>query len=491
MPALKPAAIAGVSIAVVIMSWPAFYNGQAFFFPDTTAYIRGADAAVQRLTGISSPWTLSDSDHSPSAPSSVSSTRDKSVLAGRSIYYGALLYAADRVGGISLAVGLQSLVLVLALLATLKALGLECWPYALPLSALIAALTAAPLYTAFLMPDIFAGLAILSCGVLMTCSLRTQKVQAGFWFALLALALTFHSTHFMVALAMFGAGAILHFWRRRSVEMRGMAVIGMALAVAFACGAAFTLGVTRLVGEPPLSPPFLMARMVADGPGYRYLVDTCPQNGFIVCDFIDRLPLASDDFLWREDSNHGVFAASSPAVRRALSNEQYRFALAVIAYDPWGEAKALARNAMTQGVLLGVEDFNYPPERKASFAIKLPGAYFEAMRGTPAYAGTMPIHLLSAISFISTTVGFAALVYMLISGRDRRTERSVRVTRLAWLIVFGVVVNAAICGALSGPHDRYESRLAWLIPAVALLVHFEIYRGWWTRRLRPLLAART
>ena len=29
-----------------IMIWPAFYNNQPFFFPDTTAYIRAADLGV-------------------------------------------------------------------------------------------------------------------------------------------------------------------------------------------------------------------------------------------------------------------------------------------------------------------------------------------------------------------------------------------------------------------------------------------------------------
>ncbi len=43
--------------AAMALLWPAFYNHQPFFFPDTTAYVRGADAAVFKLTGIPSAWT--------------------------------------------------------------------------------------------------------------------------------------------------------------------------------------------------------------------------------------------------------------------------------------------------------------------------------------------------------------------------------------------------------------------------------------------------
>jgi peptidoglycan/LPS O-acetylase OafA/YrhL len=39
----------------------------------------------------------------------------------------------------------------------------------------------------------------------------------------------------------------------------------------------------------------------------------------------------------------------------------------------------------------------------------------------------------------------------------------------------GVLANAAVTGALSGPHDRYGARIAWLLPLSALL-------AWWPRR---------
>ena len=37
---------------------------------------------------------------------------------------------------------------------------------------------------------------------------------------------------------------------------------------------------------------------------------------------------------------------------------------------------------------------------------------------------------------------------------------------LAAAVVLAVVVNAFVCGVLSNPHGRYQTRLAWDAPAV-------------------------
>jgi hypothetical protein len=45
------------------------------------------------------------------------------------------------------------------------------------------------------------------------------------------------------------------------------------------------------------------------------------------------------------------------------------------------------------------------------------------------------------------------------------------------LILLGVVINAVVCGAVSGPHDRYEARVAWLVPFVAIALLLQIARS--------------
>ncbi len=467
--------------AAMLLLWPAFYNHQPFFFPDTTAYVRGADAAVVKLTGMPSVWTPR-----VEADTGTGVVLDRAVLSGRSIYYGALVYLGDRAGGEWLTIAIQAALVVLALFGTLRAFDLGRWPYLLILVGALAAVTLLPLYVSFLMPDIFTGLTILACAMLLTCDLAEKPVVAFAWFAwfaLLTLSLTFHTTHALLALLMFGVGLVLHLWRRSRVAPRGLVAIGAALGVAYLCGTAFTVGVTRLLGEPPLTPPFLMARLIDDGPGYAYLRDTCPASGFLACRFVARLPLLSDDFLWSKDPASGVFEVSDPAVRRGLSREQYRFALAVLVHEPVRQTVVSLGNAAEQMFLLKATEFAYTPEDKATFAAKLPLGYFEPMRTTPAYTGHLPLMTLAVLSYGSTALGAGCLVFFWVSGRFRRSRHAPRLIRLVSWVVFGVIANAAICGVMSGPHDRYQARVAWLIPALALIAHGQIYHESWRRRL--------
>jgi hypothetical protein len=471
--------IVGLMIAATLLLWPAFYNHQPFFFPDTTAYVRGADAAVAKLTGVQSAWTrTTDSDSVETV------VPDKAVLAGRSIYYGALVYLGDRGGGEWLSIVIQSVLLVLALFGTLKAFDLGRWPYLLVLVGTLAAFTLLPLYVSFLMPDVFTGLTILACGMLLTCDFGQSRGLTVAWFVLLAVSLTFHTTHALLALLMFAVGLVIYLWRRSLVLPRGLLAIGAALGVAYLCSTAFTVGVTKLVGEPPLTPPFLMARLIDDGPGTDYLRDTCPGSGFLACRFVGRLPVLSDDFLWSKDPATGVFGVSDAKVRRGLSNEQYRFALAVLVHEPFRLTAVSLINAGEQAFMLKAYEFGYTPEEKALFAQKLPGIYFATMQSTPAYQGHLPRAFLDAVSYASTALGAGCLVFFWIGDRLRQVGRSQQFLGLVYWVAFGMMANAAVCGVMSGPHDRYQARVAWLLPALALIAHFQINRAWWEKRLR-------
>ena len=46
---------------------------------------------------------------------------------------------------------------------------------------------------------------------------------------------------------------------------------------------------------------------------------------------------------------------------------------------------------------------------------------------------------------------------------------------LALFVLVALLGNAFICGALSNPHHRYQSRLIWLAPLVVLLAVGEYF----------------
>jgi hypothetical protein len=460
--------------------WPAFYNRQPFFFPDTTAYLRGADAAIQKLTHHSTPWTQSsdkavrNGDASP--VTSLSSVKDKTVLAGRSPYYGLLLYLGEITGGFWLPVVLQAAVILAVIVLSLPAAGIPLWPYAPLAGVLLAGATCLPFYVSFLMPDLFAGVTVLGSSVLLASRRTLDRWRYIAWFVLVASALTFHDSHVLIAAAMLLLAGLLnlrHGWGNR----RGLLVLSLALVVAAVAQITFDLAVSRLVGAAPLRPPFLTARLIADGPGYRYLRATCLNNDFTVCQFIDRLPMSPDEFLWASGNPPGVFADAPPSVRRQLAAEQTPFLFSVLRYDPFGEAAAALHNATTQILKIRLPEFEYDETTKKFLDNKLPPRYLQPLHGSAAYRDTMPIGTISAIDLAAIAVAMAFVVLVAIQPSFRSRSYQFASVAIARWVLIGIALNALICGALSVPHDRYSARVVWLIPLVSLMIGFDLLRS--------------
>jgi hypothetical protein len=469
---------------LAVLLWPALYNGQPIFFPDTTAYVRGADAGVQAAFHRRSAWSLSDEESivkpSPSAPASasasppanappsLSSIKDKTVLSGRSPYYGALLYLGDLTGGFWLSVAVQALAMLAALALAIRTLRLSAGPALLAGVGCMAVLTPLPLFVSFLMPDVFAGIGILTAASLLAAYGALAWTGYLTAFVLLSASVIVHDTHAVIVGILLALAIAWSLIARRWPNWRGMIVIGLALAVAVLGQAAFSIVVRHVVGAPPLRPPFLMARMIEDGPGYRYLQATCPSNGLAVCRFLDRLPRPAYVILW-ERGPDGVFGNAQPEMRRQLSAEEMRFVLAVLAYDPWGELLATLRSIGSLLTTLRLDEFRYYPEYKESFAVKVPPEHFQRMQGTAAYRGTMPIGVLAAVSLATLLLGAAAIAGALAWRRTRAALDPAVLRVTAWMAA-GLLANAAICGAVSGAYPRLGVRIAWLVPFAALLI---------------------
>jgi MFS family permease len=123
---------------------------------------------------------------------------------------------------------------------------------------------------------------------------------------------------------------------------------------------------------------------------------------------------------------------------------------------------------MLETVSFSLVDFLYDPDPKRQFDFYVPPPARAAIQRSPAYTGTIPIAALSILNYVFVT---AALVFL----AGRRTIRYTvspenrRKWKLAAWIIFGVLFNALVCGAVSIPLPRYEARVIWVIPLAALL----------------------
>lgn len=441
--------------------WPALYNGQPFFYADTTAYIRVADSGIRSLTHHASAWSQ---DASKTAVSQ-NSVAEKVVLSGRSVYYGALLYLSDLAGGFWPVVLLQSAVVLAALALTLESLAIFAWARLAAVTLLLDALTPMPFFISFLEPDIFAAVTILAAANLLVISDRKSPSRTVVWTVLLSAALLFHISDVLIAtlLLILFLSAVLLRWLRRS--RTGVVALACSLVIALAGELIFNTAVKRLLGAPPLRPPVLTARLIADGPGYRYLLASCPASGFEVCHFRDRLPVGADPFVWDNNPKTGIFAVAPPQTRRAISDEQVRFAWAVFRASPFATLTDFARDAAVQITRIGYSEFNYDSGGHEFFSAHLPRPYYDAMTRTRAWTGSIPASFLTVVADASTVLALIAIAYLLyVSGRSQII--------LGAFLCTGVIVNGAVC-ALSALQDRYETRVVWLIPFAAMLLYFK------------------
>ena len=464
--------------------WPALLNGQAFFFPDTSTYIKGAATGVQKFLHRSSPWiepAEPGASSTPAAPAAAaaaapvnefeSSPEKKGVLAGRSAYYGGFLFAAYEAGGLWAPIGLQGLLAAIAigLVVRFSQPGRAASPRKIAaLGALLVLGTSLPMFVSMLMPDFLTGLAILLAAAAMAFPMSVGA-RAG-CFAILGFATLSHSSNVLILGAMLAAFVV--FGRGLQSPARpflaAVALLVGALVVGLAGDAGFNAVVRRATGDAPIRPPFVMARLIADGPGTDWLDARCAQASYVVCRYRAAAGKGtSDEFLWNRDPAIGVFTVASKEERTALSAEQFAFAWDVLKAYPSRVVADAGRNFASQAIKVGLAEFNYEGGDLEHFAAKLPPKDARDLRGTLAAEHRFPALGLAVFQLLVLAVSAGTLVWWFLRGA-RSASPALR--RFAIMLLLGLLANALVCGVLSTPHDRYQSRVMWLVPLLAFLL---------------------
>jgi hypothetical protein len=221
-----------------------------------------------------------------------------------------------------------------------------------------------------------------------------------------------------------------------------------------------------LYGTPSLNgerPPFLMARVIADGPGLWYLQQHCPGMQFVLCDHLQELPQDPDVFLWGEK---GVWANADDATTSRLRQEERPFVLATLRAYPGAQLSKSLSNFGQQLRSFGFYLFGPSDWMSQEFASVLPGERSQYLQGRQAQ-DDLPLELFTSVQ--NWTV-FASLIIIVAFLRRIWRNRPARLIGLGIVIVSTVVANALVTGTLSMVEDRLQSRVVWLIPFLAIVL---------------------
>lgn len=336
----------------------------------------------------------------------------------------------------------------------------------------------------FVMPDAYAAVGLLCIALLFAFADKMGIGERLALVALLAASAAFHTTHLATAAAVGALGAALLLRSDNKLRLRraGLAIAG-ALAMVVAAQLVFDAASRAALGTSVKKPPFLMARIIDDGPGWRYLNEVCPQKeAFAVCKYRDREGVrGANEFLW--DGEIGVFTTLPYEGRIELIEEEWRFVAAVFRKYPIETVGAAAANVLELLTHVAPLEawvdpgaaFKMPSFESASLFEVAPFLY-QCVSAPRSCMPTIPYSLVLVVVAATTIVSLGTIAaHFLVRTRTilsaaQGDDTYDRVVLFSLVVLCGLLVNAVLCGTFSGPFYRYQARVIWLTVVAAALL---------------------
>jgi len=422
-----------LALAAISLLWPALWNGYPLVFADSGTYL---SQAIERYAG----WD-------------------------RPVFYSLFLFPLHMTVTTWPAIVVQALLIayLLHLLRRTLLPGTAVW-WLLVLVGILTVTSPLPWFTSQLMPDVFTGVVVVALALLAFAADRLSAAERIALVVLTTFAIAVHLSHVLLAIALLAVLLPM----RRSWASAGRCIAPLALAV-------LALVSVNLIafGRASLAPfgnVFLLARVIYDGPGMDVLRRDCPAAGWRLCPFVESMPPHWDDFLWRVD---GPLARAGGA--KLVSRDADAIVAAALIAEPGTELLSFASNATEQFVRFSTGDGLQPwPETVGpSIARHFPSFENVAFATSRQSIGTLTVpRLLQILDSATAVAGIAGCCAILCIAPRRHLAAG-----LAVAVLVALLANAAVTGGLSGPHDRYQSRIMWLPPVVALLAVASLRRA--------------
>jgi hypothetical protein len=383
---------------------------------------------------------------------------------GRSVAYGAFMAL-----GVPLAfwptIAIQAGVTAWLLLTTLRAHDIAGPAVTIAIMAFVILATSLPWYTAQLMPDLWTSLAALAFYLL-----AFRRPGLGVQIALLgviAFAMAGHMATLGLACGLLAALAAVRLADGRfGIERPALAWPAAAVLAGIITALTSNLVITGQFAFTPGGSNFLFARLVHSGIAHRYLAERCPDPSLELCKFRSELPKLGEDWLWESDSplnrDLGGWEVFSPEAKRIVVDSLSDYPLDHLEAALAGTAEQFVKFDTGDGLVSWTWHTHYELGRVAP---QLMPAFMSARQQQQGFdlSGLNLLHVPVALT------GLLGLAVVITAARRRRLPAAT--ATLAGFVLVVLIGNAAICGALSIPNARYQSRVVWLAPfALAIAV---------------------
>lgn len=448
---------------------PALLNRAPILYPDTLGYYQSGKAAVvaaERL--LTGPQKQEDANRAGLQHNVLeAATPDNGISTARSVYYGIVFFLARNAMGDWGMPLFQAILTVAALwLSARHILGRN--PVAIAaIMALTGLVAGASAFTSAIMPDIFTGLLILAIATSAVFWKAMPLPERAFWLGLTALTILFHKADALIGGALIAISLIASFWIRH-LDKRALAFMVLSLSTGIAGHVAVDMTLLGM-GQAPVSPPFLLARVIGDGTGEAYLRETCRDRHFYTCRFLHQMPMTENEFLWVHDGDRGAFGTLDRKERLQVLNEQKAIVIGTLQMHGMRQFEVSGMAFLKQFFEVGVSEYGLAPVANSTD----PGfnLTIERYSRSAIAEGTMPLGPISATMLICYIFGWGLFLWSLVA-RPRKGDDNLNDPLMTlWLVTgAGVIVNAAVCGMIAGVFDRYQGRVAWLMLFCGLIL---------------------
>lgn len=421
--------VAAIVLAGLLFCWPAAWNGFPLIFADSGTYL---GQALQRYLG----WD-------------------------RPVFYSFFLLFLHG-GGISLwpVVLGQSLIAAQVLAIALRVLDRPGPGPLLTAAVPLALLSGLPWFSSQIMPDLFTPITVLCLWLLGFARDRLGRWEVWYLLVLAVGSIAVHQAHLPLGLGLAACGAVLIWIREGAAAARQglMRMMAPPLLAALALVAVNLVGHGRLALSPYGS-VFVAARLIYDGPALEHLRRACPAAGYRICaDITGPLPVHSNAFLWEPHSPLWTTLGGA----KAWAPEASAIVAATLREHPLAVARAALSNTALQFTMIDTGDGLEPwigrpgpdPVLREFFPHEV-----ERLATSRQQAGLLRLDAEDFAPWHRVVAWVGLLALAPVSWlRWRHTPASA----LCVLVLAAALGNAALTGALSGPHHRYQARLAWL-----------------------------
>jgi hypothetical protein len=322
---------------------------------------------------------------------------------------------------------------------------------------ILTALTSLPWLVSLLMPDVFAGVLFLSA-FLVVFGEEMRPPRRVTLATIFAISVAAHAS--LLPIGGFFA-VTLFLLRQLSAPPRALHSTKSALAwllVPILAAGIGTAALNRQMGLgfriSPSRNSFLLARLFGDGLAADFLHANCPKQNFISCRYLSQLPQTQEEFLFQHPlypdlKDHEL--EMETIVRGTIRAYPMRFVASSV------KETFLQLTSLRTGDEIrtyGAREWNsnvLPLVFPADFQEFLESRQYRD-RLTPAANASATLD--NSVFWLSVATSFL-LAW---------TGRFGRINLFFYAAAAYLVINAGICASFAGVYDRYQGRVAWIMP---------------------------